>query len=1076
MGGRSEAIRIQLLGGFTVWVGAREMEGSAWRLRKAASLVKVLALSPGHLLHREQAMDLLWPDLGRRAASNSLRQTLYVARRVLSPDPAMGSRYLCSASESLVLCPESDLWADVEVFEETAATARRAGEPAPYRAAIELYAGDLLPEDRYEEWAQEPRERFRGTYLGLLNELAALYEERGEYDSAAGTLRRSVLAEPTNEEAHANLMRVYALLGRRSEALAQYAQLRGLLSRQPGAEPGDTTNRLHQEIAAGRVPTPRISAAGRPPEGPPAKNKHNLPAPRTSFVGRRREIVEVKRALSMTRLLTLTGVGGSGKTRLALEVACDLVGLFPDGVWLVELAPLYEPELVSRAVAEALGVSERPNEPLIATLVDACRGKTVLLVLDNCEHVLYAAASLADTLLDACSGLKVLATSREPLNVAGETNRLVSPLGVPDPRREPTAALLEGTESSRLFLMRAANRSPSFALTPSSARAVAEVCQGLAGIPLAIELAAVRVGTLSVEQISERLQDSLKLLTSGNRTAAPRQRTLRGALDWSHDLLSHAERALFSRLSVFAGGWTLEATESIGTSNGIEQEDVLELLSGLVDKSLVVAETSEEGRPRYRMLEPVRQFARQKLDDSGEGENARREHAVFFLGLAEEAEPKFRGPEEATYSRLLETEHDNIRVALSWALDGGDPELGLRLAAALRWFWNARGHLNEGAEQFEKALGACGGAAASRAGAFYGWGHILRKQSHFERAEACFEEALALYEELQDEAHVADSLEALGLVAFDRGDNARASSLYEQGLTSARKSGNTAVIPSILNGLAVIAFEGHDLERAQRLWGEALKLAREQGNVFGAASALMLKGYAGLVQGNHGQATALFQGALGLYREIGIKINEARCLRGLGVATTFKDAPRQARPLLEVSLRIFRELGSKVDIAENLDALAVTAGGLKEDLRAARLWGAAEGVREALNAPWLPTDRLLYEPGLAVARARLDEVAWNTEWIEGKTMGLEEAIEYALFGDRSAVSTSEQPAPAEQPPSLTRREREVATLIAQRLTNGRIAEALFVSERTVDHHVASILKKLGIRSREQVAARLGSEQ
>ena len=237
---------------------------------------------------------------------------------------------------------------------------------------------------------------------------------------------------------------------------------------------------------------------------------------------------------------------------------------------------------------------------------------------------------------------------------------------------------------------------------------------------------------------------------------------------------------------MFAGGWTLEATESIGTGSGIEQEDVLELLSGLVDKSLVVAETSEEGRPRYRMLEPVRQFAQQKLDDSGEDENARREHAAFFLALAEDAEPRFRGPEEATYSRLLETEHDNIRAALSWSLDGGDPDLGLRLAAALRWFWNARGHLNEGAEQFEKALGACGGASASRAGAFYGWGHILRKQSHFESAEACFEEALALYEELQDEAHIADSLEALGLVAADQGDNARASSLYEHGLASAR--------------------------------------------------------------------------------------------------------------------------------------------------------------------------------------------------------------------------------------------------------------------------------------------------
>jgi predicted ATPase/DNA-binding CsgD family transcriptional regulator len=669
--------------------------------------------------------------------------------------------------------------------------------------------------------------------------------------------------------------------------------------------------------------------------------------------------------------------------------------------------------------------------------------------------------------------LKILATSREPLNVAGETNRPVSPLGVPDPQRAPTVALLEEAESARLFLERVRHRNPSFALTPKNTRAVSEVCLGLAGMPLAIELAAVRVGTLSVEQISERLHDSLKLLTGGGRTAAPRQRTLRGALDWSHELLSEPERALFGRLSVFAGGFTLSAAEAVGSGGNIGREDVLDLLSGLADKSLVVAEITEGDGPRYGMLEPLRQYAAEKLEERGEAETSRHRQAEFFVALAEEAEPKFRGPEEATYSRLLEAEHDNLRAALSWSLGGGDPELGLRLAAALRWFWNARGHLDEGARQFEKALDVGGGETAARAGAFYGWGHILRKKSDFGRAEAHFQEALALYEELANEAQIADALEALGLVAMDRGETARAAPLFERGLAVARKSGNTAVVPSILIGLAAISFEGNDFRRARRLWGEALTFAREQGNAFSAAGALMLMGYAELSQGNQGKATTLLQEALVLYRELAIKINVARCLSGLGIAAASQGDPWRAKSLLGESLETFRELGSKVDVAEDLDALAGTAGALGENLRAARLWGAAEGIRKACDAPWSLTDRLLYEPQLAAIRSRLDKADWESAWSEGRAMGLEQAVEYALSNDEPSTPAPERPASAGQPPALTRREREVAALVARGLTNRRIAGALFVSERTVDHHVASILKKLGVNSRDQVASRLG---
>src|SRR5215207_1888959 len=331
--GGPEAVRVKLLGGFSVSVGSRTIQHSEWRLRKVAALVKLLALAPGHRLHREQVIDLLWPDSGRKAASNNLRQVLHALRRTLVTSPTEGSRYLVSEDEQLVLCPVGQLRVDVEAFEAAAATARRAREPAAYRAAIDLYAGELLPGDRYEEWAEARRQELRGTYLSLLVELADFYEEHEEFEPAIEALGRALTEERTLEEAHARLMRLYALSGRQVEALGQYERLREVLTRELGTEPGADTRRLCKEIANGRFP-PEHSAEGPQPEELPLVGRHNLPSARSSFVGREREMVEVKRELAMTRLLTLTGVGGSGKTRLTLEVARELVGAYPDGVWL----------------------------------------------------------------------------------------------------------------------------------------------------------------------------------------------------------------------------------------------------------------------------------------------------------------------------------------------------------------------------------------------------------------------------------------------------------------------------------------------------------------------------------------------------------------------------------------------------------------------------------------------------------------------------------------------------------------------------------------------------------------------
>ena len=638
---RPETLRLWLLGGFRVSVGTNTVQEGDWRLRKAASLVKLLALAPSHHLHRERAIDLLWPDQGRRAAANNLSQALHAARLALGPDDAKGaSGYLASQDEQLLLCPGAELWVDVEAFEEAAATARRSREPAAYRAALNLYAGELLPRDPYEEWAEVPREGLRQLFLSLLVELGSLHEERGEYGAGIEALRRVVVEEPTREEAHIGLMRLYALGGRQAEALAQYARLEESLSRELGAEPQASSRALREEIATGRFPPPHRPLSP-PKEGIFDPPRHNLPAARTSFVGRDREIVEVKHALSMTRLLTLTGAGGSGKTRLALEVARDLVGAYPDGVWLVELAGLSEGNLVPQAVAAVLGVKERPGQPLPVTLGEYLRAEQTLLVVDNCEHLLEGTAGLVDILLDSCPNLRILATSREALDVTGEVRWIVPPLSVPEPQGRPSSEdsssseVLEGYESVRLFIERAQAAKGDFEVTKESAPAVAEICWRLDGLPLAIELAAARIKLLPPRAMLERLGSRLKLVTGGARNLPERQRTLRGTIEWSYTLLEEGERVLFARLAVFSGGRTLEAIEAVCDAKGDLPVDTLDGVSSLLDKSLLRQEEGPEGEPRFVMLETIHEYARERLEASGEAEEARRLHAEYFLALAE---------------------------------------------------------------------------------------------------------------------------------------------------------------------------------------------------------------------------------------------------------------------------------------------------------------------------------------------------------------------------------------------------------------------------------------------------------
>jgi predicted ATPase/DNA-binding CsgD family transcriptional regulator len=794
---------------------------------------------------------------------------------------------------------------------------------------------------------------------------------------------------------------------------------------------------------------------------------HNLPAARSSFVGREREMQEAKRELTMTRLLTLTGVGGSGKTRLALEVARGLVEAYPDGVWLAELAPLSEQALLPKAVAETLKVSERPHEPLSDTLADILADRQLLLVLDNCEHLVGAAARLADKLLDSCPRVRILATSRETLGVEGEARWPVPPLSAPDPQVTPSSEQLEAYESVRLFVERARGRDPSFSLRSENAVAVAGICRMLEGIPLAIELAAARMGTLSLEQIAERLEGSLKLLTGGARTAVNRQRTLKGALDWSHDLLSEPERVLFRRLSTFAGGWTLEASEAVAAGGGIEEGEVLDLLSGLVEKSLVMARGSDQGSVRYRLLEPLRQYAWEKVEESGEAQAAKRAHAGYFLALAEEAEPQLFGPRDVEWLERLEEEHDNMRATLSWALEEAQAELGLRLAGALLPFWEAHGHYGEGRRWLEEALRREGRTpGVVRAKALYAVGRIAIAQSDTYRAEVAAQEGIKLSTEVEIGGSLAASFRnVLGFAAGWRGDYEQAKELAEESLKLSRQAHDQVRMADALLELAGDLTYLGDRERGKELYEEAIALCREVGYASGLSAGLLSLGYFLLLEGDYERGEALNDEAVALFRERGYKGNLEFALVNLGQAALLRGDHERARSYYEESLTLCKELGERLTASDGLEGLACVYAAEEASEQAARLFGAALALREAIGFQNTLEEDAWREPYLATARSLLGEGSWEATLAQGRAMSMDEAIEYALStGEPSAIGP-EQRSTSELPAGLTSREVEVLALVATGMTNAQVAERLYLSPRTVQRHLNSVYHKIGVGSR-----------
>lgn len=724
---------------------------------------------------------------------------------------------------------------------------------------------------------------------------------------------------------------------------------------------------------------------------------HNLPVQLTSFVGREHEMEEVKNLLKTTHLLTLLGTGGAGKTRLALQVAAECLDSFPDGVWLVELAPITDPAIVPQTVAATLGLRE-PGRAVTESLVDFLRPRSLMLVLDNCEHVLTASAELCSLLLRHCPSLRVLATSRETLGIMGEVSYRVPTLSLPDPHHIPSPESMNQYAAIRLFVERATLYQPGFTATKGNLSAIAEICRRLDGIPLAIELAAARVKVLSVHQIAERLADRFRLLTGGAQAGLPHHQTLRAAMHWSFDLLPEEERALFRRLSVFVGGFTLEAAEGVCAGDGIDALDVLDLLTRLVDKSLVIVEDGGGGQARYRLLETVRQYGLDRLVESGEAEAFRGKHRDFYLRLAERAEPELHGSEQKTWLDRLDAEHDNFRASLEWSrAEGHGIEAGLRLAGALWWFWEVRGYWTEGRQWLKDFLShAEGASAAARVKALNAAGGLAMRQGDFARAVSLAEESLILSRQLGDKRAAASCLVIIGVQACRLEDYKRAEALGGESLTLSQEAGDNWGTAWAQYILALVARAERDYDKAQALLEKTLVQMRALGHPWGIAQTLGGLGLLARDQGQIETAIPFLEESLALFRQLGDMSFVAYIGLNLGSIASGLGDYQRAGALYRGSLNLRRDLQDRRGIVTCLAALGCVSAGLEQFERAARLFGAAEAWREATGAsiPGFVKDE--YERKVAATSRGLGDAARTAAWATGRAMPLEGAIDFAL--------------------------------------------------------------------------------
>ncbi|HLZ25716.1 MAG TPA: LuxR C-terminal-related transcriptional regulator [Chloroflexota bacterium] len=800
---------------------------------------------------------------------------------------------------------------------------------------------------------------------------------------------------------------------------------------------------------------------------------NNLPAHLPSLIGREEAVGSVREKLLQAErgVLTLTGTGGSGKTRIALAVATGVVDWigFPDGVWLAELAPLVDPMLLAGVVAASVGIKEQPGRRIRDTLIDELQTRSLLLVLDNCEHLVTACAALADELLRSCLGLRILATSREPLRIPGERAWRVPPLPAPDAHALFDADALARNPAVQLFVERAQAVQSSLTLTAETGPAIAGICARLDGLPLAIELAAARARVLTPGQILLRLDDSFRLLVGGSRTAPTRQQTLRATLDWSYFLLSPSERERFERLAVFAGGFDLDGVAAIWSGDAREATtDELDVLTGLVDRSIVTAQPEAAGM-RYRLLEPVRQYAQARLTERGAWEATCKQHAAYFVRLAEQAEQGLKGPDARAWVARLELEHDNLRAVLRRSLDAGEPEIPLRIGSALRNFWAQFGYRNEGRRWQEEAVAIEADLPPTvRANAVLTAAAMAHAVGDYRGVRTWFEQAGAYWREVGDPAALSLALgyygRAVAATAQTPADYERGKALLHEAIAVCRETGTAWWPANAMLLLGISAWEHAELELAATILAEVEAILRHNGDTHGLSHVTLNLGGVLRDQGDLLGAQRLIEESLAVSRAINCEGGAGVALYYLAGLTRLQGDPVGAAQQALEGVLLQHRVGNISFLVNGVELLGDIACEQRLAERTVTLLSGAASIREHTGVPIPPILRPAYDRDLATARGAIGANRYAAVWAAGSAMTVDHLVEYASQPDAASA-----PPPTSPVDPLSQRERQVIALLARGFTNRQIAAELIISGRTADAHVAHILAKLDLSTRAQAA-------